>query len=143
MTVKKRGSRWWYDFRLRGIRYREPIPEAQTKAEAIQAEAKIRSDLFGGRYGGIRLTPLLTDWINETYLPWAHSNKRSWYDDEWIAKVICDHFKKMRLRDISSLHVEKFKKVRTGDGHEVRQPAPASNRESRTGDSFQDVSTCG
>ena len=69
MTVRKRGSRWWYDFRLRGIRYREPIPEAQTKAEALQAEAKIRSDLFGGRYGGIRLTPVLTDWINDTYLP--------------------------------------------------------------------------
>src|SRR5256885_350641 len=74
MTVRKRGSRWWYDFRLRGIRYREPIPEAQTKAQALQAEAKIRSDLFGGRYGGIRLTPLLAAWINDTYLPWAHSN---------------------------------------------------------------------
>jgi hypothetical protein len=131
MTVRKRGSRWWYDFRLRGIRYREPVPEAQTKAEAIQAEAKIRSDLFGGRYGGIRLTPVLTDWINDTYLPWAHSNKRSWYDDEWIAKVICGHFKKMRLRDISSLHVEKFKKVRRETDTKYgnpRQPATV-NRE--------------
>jgi len=131
MTVRKRGSRWWYDFRLRGIRYREPIPEAQTKADAFQAEAKIRSDLFGGRYGGIKLTPVLADWINDTYLPWAHSNKRSWYDDEWIGKVLCDHFKKMRLRDISSLHVEKFKKVRretpTKYGN-PRQPATV-NRE--------------
>jgi integrase len=131
MTVRKRGSRWWYDFRLRNIRYREPIPEAQTKAEALVAEAKVRSDLFGGRYGGIRLTPLLTDWISDTYLPWAHSNKRSWYDDEWIARIICDHFKKMRLRDISSLHVEKFKKVRRETPTQYgnpRQPATV-NRE--------------
>lgn len=62
MTVRKRGSRWWYDFRLRGIRYHEPIPEAQTKAEALQAEAKIRSDLFGGRTVGRVQLFLSTYW---------------------------------------------------------------------------------
>lgn len=131
MTVRKRGSRWWYDFRLRGTRYREPIPEAKTKAQALQAEAKVRSELFEGRYGGLKVTPKLTDWITDTYMPWAKSNKRSWYDDELIAKVISDHFKKMRLRDISPLHVEKFKKVRretpTKFGN-PRQPATV-NRE--------------
>ncbi|MBA3767318.1 MAG: site-specific integrase [Acidobacteria bacterium] len=131
MTVRKRGSRWWFDFRLQGTRHRGPIAEARTKAQAEQAEAKIRTEFYEGRYGRTRLTPKLTEWIGETYLPWAQSNKRSWYDDELIAKTICAYFKDMRLGDVNSLHVEKFKRDRretpTKQGS-PRQPATV-NRE--------------
>lgn len=130
MTVRKRGSRWWYDFRLHGARHRGPIPEARTKGQAEHAEAKIRTEFYEGRYGR-RLTPKLADWIKEIYLVWARSNKRSWYDDELISKTICDFFKDMRLREINPLHVEKFKKSRreTPTQHGTpRQPATV-NRE--------------
>jgi hypothetical protein len=39
MAVKKRGKRWWYDFTIRGVRYRESIPEAQNKQDALNVEA--------------------------------------------------------------------------------------------------------
>ena len=43
MTIRKRGTRYYYDFMIRRQRYRGAIPEARTKAEAEQAETKIKS----------------------------------------------------------------------------------------------------
>ena len=42
MTVKKRGGRWHFSFQIKDVRYREAIPEARTKFQAEQAEAKAR-----------------------------------------------------------------------------------------------------
>jgi len=44
MTVYRHGRRWWYDFRLGGIRYREPT-NARTQDEALQQEAIRRAGL--------------------------------------------------------------------------------------------------
>ena len=46
MTVKKRGGRWHFSFQIKGVRYREAIPEARTKFQAEQAEAKARDQVF-------------------------------------------------------------------------------------------------
>jgi hypothetical protein len=43
MTVKKRGARWHFSFQIKGVRYCEAIPEARTKFQAEQAEAKSKS----------------------------------------------------------------------------------------------------
>ena len=48
MTVKKRGGRWHFSFQIKGVRYREAIPEARTKFQAEQAEAKARDQVFQG-----------------------------------------------------------------------------------------------
>ena len=78
-----------YDLRVRGVRHRGAIPEARTKAQATQVEAKIRTELFEGRYGrppsGISLARV----IKETYLPWARLNKRSWQRDVYCAEILC------------------------------------------------------
>ena len=43
MTIRKRGSNYYYDFTLRGYpRMRGVIPEARTKWEAEQAEIKLK-----------------------------------------------------------------------------------------------------
>jgi len=51
MSVRKRGGRWHFDFMIRGLRYRGAIPEARTKAQALQAEVSIKQEIFDGRYG--------------------------------------------------------------------------------------------
>lgn len=113
MAVRKRGRIWYYDFQIRKERYRGAIPEARTKHEAEQAETKIRTELFEGRYGKEKqLSPFLHEFINETYLMWARGNKRTAYDDELTCKVICEHFGRVRLSDINPLHVERFKQSR-------------------------------
>ena len=43
--------RWYFDFQIRGARYREAIPEARTKFQAEQAETKARDQVFQGTYG--------------------------------------------------------------------------------------------
>ena len=113
MTVRKRGSRWWYDFRIRGVRYRSSIPEARTKAQAEQAEAKVRTDIFEGRYGGRRAgTTSLAKFVNDVYLPWAKVNKRSARDDMRRAQTLLDSFGGKTLAEISPLLIERYKRER-------------------------------
>lgn len=40
MTVKKRGGRWHFSFQIKGVRYREAIPEARTKFQAEQPKLR-------------------------------------------------------------------------------------------------------
>ena len=78
MTVKKRSGRWHFDFQIKGVRYREAIPEARTKWQAEQAETKARDQVYQGIHG----TPQLgiqefCQFVSETYMPWAKANKRT------------------------------------------------------------------
>lgn len=94
MTVRKRGSRFHYDFRIRGQRYRGAIPEARTKAEAQQAEVKIKNKLFERKFGKTSPSRNFTEFVANMYLPWARANKRSSRDDELHVNVFCQHFGK-------------------------------------------------
>jgi len=40
LTIRKRGGSWHFDFEIRGVRYREAIPEARTKFR--QTKQKLR-----------------------------------------------------------------------------------------------------
>src|ERR1043166_9474430 len=53
MISRKRGTRYYYDFMIRRQRYRGAIPEARTKAEAEQAETKIKNKVDERKYGKI------------------------------------------------------------------------------------------
>jgi hypothetical protein len=39
MTIRKRGTRYYYDFMIRRQRYRGALPEARTKAQASLSQA--------------------------------------------------------------------------------------------------------
>lgn len=68
MTVKKRGGHWYFDFQIRGTRYREAIPEARTKFQAEQAETKARDQVFQGTYGTSQLgNQGFCEFVSETY----------------------------------------------------------------------------
>lgn len=112
MAVRKRGRIWYYDFMIRGIRYREAIPEAHTKKQAEQAEAQARLDVFQGKYGRPTGTESLVQFANDIYLPWAKINKRSWKSDVSHVRVICDYFRSRSFREITPMLVERFKRDR-------------------------------
>ena len=114
MTVRKRGGRWYFDFQIKGKRYRESIPEATNKWQAEQAETRARSEVFNDRYGVRRLgTEVFSDFVKDTYMPWAKTNKRTWRNDEYIAKFWCDEFKGQMLREVSPFGIEKRKRQLT------------------------------
>jgi hypothetical protein len=113
MTVKKRGGRWHFSFQIKGVRYREAIPEARTKFQAEQAEAKARDQVFQGTYGIVQLgNQDFSQFVSETYLPWAKANKRTWRNDEIIANQWAELFKGKALREVSALAIEKWKRDR-------------------------------
>jgi integrase len=113
MTVKKRGGRWHFSFQIKGVRYREAIPEARTKFQAEQAEAKARDQVFQGTYGAVQLgNQGFSQFVSETYLPWAKANKRTWRNDEIIANQWAELFKGKALREVSALAIEKWKRDR-------------------------------
>jgi integrase len=113
MTVRKRGGHWHLDFTIKKVRYREAIPEARTKWQAEQAETKARDRVFEGTHGTPQLgTVSLSEFVSETYLPWAEANKRSWRTDEYIANWWVEAFSGKTLREVSPLAIEKHKRDR-------------------------------
>ncbi|MDQ3649917.1 MAG: site-specific integrase [Acidobacteriota bacterium] len=117
MSVYKRpglkSARWYYYFRIRGLRYRGALPEARTKWQAEQAESKIKQEVFEKRYGKSEPgTEKLSDFIEKVFLPWSKTNKRSWKDDIYTGRVLCEYFGGKTFREISPILIEKFKSDR-------------------------------
>jgi integrase len=135
MSVYKRGTKgthWHYYFRVRGVRYRGGIPEARTKQQAEQAEFKLKREVFEERFGiEQKGTDLLSDFLDDVYLPWSKVNKKSWRDDAYMLPMLKAHFEGRALRDISVQLVERFKADRMNTPTKkgtTRQPATV-NRE--------------
>ena len=109
MTVRKRGAKWYYDFDRH--RHRGVIPLARTKAEAEQAEVKIKSEVFAGTYGASQIgCGSFSEFVTDTYLPWAKDNKRSWRTDEYMAQLLAVKFRGKSFNDIAPIQVEELKR---------------------------------
>ncbi len=104
---------WHYEFRVRGVRYRGALPEARTKWEAEQAEIKLRRDIFERKYeiNTVEI-PLLSHFIDKTFLPWSKANKASWKHDEFRCRVLKMFFAGKRLCDITPLLAVSFVNAR-------------------------------
>ena len=110
MPVRKRGNNWYFDIIMNGVRHRDLIPNARTKKQAEDAEIAFRQELFEARFKPkIEDVPLLSDFIDEHFLPWSRANKRSWYADGWRSKSLKKFFAGKRLDEITPLLIEKFK----------------------------------
>jgi hypothetical protein len=113
MSVYKRGSRWQYDFWIKGVRYKGSIPEARIKSEAEQAEIRIKSEVFEGKYGrAAARVPRLSDFIEKAYLPWSRTNKRSWRHDEFRSRPLIEELGKRRLDQIGVIQIGAYKQKR-------------------------------
>jgi len=112
MTVRKRGKRgtWIYDFMVRGVRYRETIPEAQTKHEALQVEADARRAVYEGRYGRQMRSVSFENFAREVFLPYAEQNRKRHSQDEKIVNTFIEFFKGRALQEIPPMLVEQYKK---------------------------------
>jgi integrase len=110
MPVRKRGNNWYFDIIMNGVRHRDLIPNARTKKQAEDAEIAFRQELFEARFKPkVEDVPLLSDFIDEHFLPWSRDNKRSWYADGWRSKSLKKFFAGRRLDEITPLLIEKFK----------------------------------
>ena len=107
--VHKRGNRWYYAFMIRRRRYRGVIPEAQNKWQAEKAEARIKNEIYEGKYGKAAGETLFSEFVEKSYIPWTKGNKRSWRIDICRLKPLVAFFGKKRLCEISPFLIEKYK----------------------------------
>ncbi|MDT5270309.1 MAG: hypothetical protein QOH49_2495 [Acidobacteriota bacterium] len=130
------GKSYYYDFTVRGVRYRGAIRDARNYAQAKQAAEKVWDDVFNERYNPEpkepEPEPLFSDFVKGTYLPLQQTNKkRSYARDQQIAGVLSGFFAGMTLKEIKKSDVEKFKKARLdSETRYERKRSPATvNRE--------------
>jgi integrase len=127
MTVRKRGKGWMLDVYNNGNRQRKMIPHARLEKQAKQAEVKLRQEMFDNRFNPHQKPPLLSDFIDEHFLPWSRANKRSCYHDGWRSNSSKDFFAGKRLDEITPMLIEKFKsKEREAITQRGTKQSPAS-----------------
>src|SRR5262245_18920399 len=99
----EKGYSYYHDFQIRGVRYRGVIPEAQNQKQALEAVRQIKNDVYEGRYGGTTKDPIFSEFVIESYWPWAEATKpRSLKMDQYRMKPILAFFGKKRMSEISS-----------------------------------------
>ena len=103
---------WYYKFVIDGRTYKRGIPEARTKAQALEAERAARQEVFDGCYQSQRANITFADFVTNIYLAWAAQNHRPATRDEVFAKPFCDHFKSYSIRQMSVMAVEGYKQSR-------------------------------
>lgn len=112
MTVRKRKdtNRWVCDFYYNGERIIKTLKFVRTKKEAEQAEAVIMNEVFKQAYGfDEKPDKRFEDFVIETFLPYSEANKKSFYSDVLICRVLVEKFKGKTLRQITTPIIESFK----------------------------------
>lgn len=112
MPVRKRGGRWYYDFMIRGTRYKAAIPEAQNKQQALTVEAQMRQAVFEGRYGREARSITLEKFITDVFLPYSKTNRKRHDLDAQHCARFSTFFKGRTLQEIPPMMIEKYKKWR-------------------------------
>lgn len=69
MTIRKRGTRYYYDFMIRRQRYRGALPKARTKVQAEQADTKIKTKIYERKYGKVTASIPFAQFVHGVYLP--------------------------------------------------------------------------
>lgn len=112
MTVRKRKDtgKWVCDFYYNGERIIKTLKFARTKKEAEAAEAVIMNEVFKQAYGfDEKPDKRFEDFVIETFLPYSEANKKSFYCDVLICRILVQKFKGKNLRQITPPMIESFK----------------------------------
>ena len=109
---------------VRGVKYYRQVPEAHTKEQARVAEATLRKEIFEGRYGRDGQEIGSTDFVKfvrEVFLPSAHGRLKDTHQVDYVSEVLCRHFRGKRLKDITPMLIERYKRQRlTGNSKQGR-----------------------
>lgn len=109
-------ARWYCIFTVRGKRTGLiALPEATNKKQAEQAEAKIKTEMFEGRYGNPARKISFEKFVREDYLSWAKQHKRRWQQDAYYIEYLVEHFRGKTLADITPELIRKYQQKRRSE----------------------------
>ena len=109
----KKGS-WYLTVTINGKRIRKNIKGARTKRQAEQAERVLRDDFFENRYGDGG-QKIFSDFVENSYKPYAIEHKKGYEVEFSILKVLIEKFGKKKLIEISPEEIENFKRQRASE----------------------------
>lgn len=112
MTVRRRKdtNRWVCDFYYNGERIIKTLKFARTKKDAEAAEAVIMNQVFQQAYGfEAKPDKRFEDFVIEAFLPYSEANKKSFYYDVLICRVLVRAFGSKTLRQVTPPLIETFK----------------------------------
>jgi hypothetical protein len=115
MAVWKRRDtgKWVCDFRHNGRRHLQTLKLARTKKEAEEAEAIIMADVFRQVYGlNGKEDCAFNQFVLDKFLPYSEANKRTFYDDVIVCRILIEFFKGRMMRSITPALVGEFKQKR-------------------------------
>lgn len=127
----KRGDSYYFNFSIKGRRYREVIEKATDEQTAANEVVRRKSAIIEGRDGEPDKSMPFEEFVETIYLKWSKHNKRSYYLDTQYAKIFNQHFKGKTLRQVTPLAIEQFKQKRR-EGLTIRREqrsAGSVNRE--------------
>lgn len=114
MSVYQRNGFWHTSITINGKRIRKAIREASTRRQAERAERVIRDEIFENRYG-IGGQKVFETFVEESYKPYAKEHKKGYGVELSVLKVLTEKFGKMKLCEITTEEVEKFKRKRASE----------------------------
>jgi integrase len=125
LGVYKRRGKWEVRLQIRGVKYYRQVPEAQTKEQARVAEATLRKEIFEGRYGKDGREVGSTDFVKfvrEVFLPSAWDRLRDTHHVDYVSEALCRHFRGKRLKDITPMLVEGYRRKRLSGNSRLGRP---------------------
>ena len=117
MAVRKRGQAWCVDICEKGKpRIQRVLKGVRTKAQALKAEAVIKTQLFEKRFGLIERPEVRFEkFVADNFLPYSKLNKKSYESDVSICKALCSFFGKQSIADIDAPMIERYKQERISE----------------------------
>ncbi len=116
MRVYEKNKRWYFEMMVRNKRYHQAIPEATNEKEAITYMQAFRTDLLRGRLDMVdNIGCKLFKELAEEYLKYSKLNNRSYKSRISTVNKFVTLWGNKRLKDISAIDIEKYKKTRKED----------------------------
>ena len=113
MSVRKRGEHWVVDITERGRhRVQRVLKGARTKAQALKAEAKLRTQIFEKKFGLVERPECRFDkFVDNSFLP-TKKLKKSYASIDSICKPLKNFFGKHFISEIDTEMIERYRQMR-------------------------------
>lgn len=122
-TVVKRGKGiWYYDFTIKGKRYKQALRGIKTEAQAKRIESLKRQEVYEGRYTP-ELEPMTFQrFVDKVYTPRRKRTIRSFHYYEPFIRIFCGYFGAKLLKEIKPADIEAYRNYRHSEPSKHGRP---------------------